>query len=127
MTIGHQKSKTPAVKRGGQTPHWDAQLEFEIWEALGDEVPVVATESGGIAPASGDGADDADLPGQATVGRTRPKAGNGSSSSKKKIMKIACYADDPREPELVGEAELDYSATLKKGEFDGGLTQHMPV
>lgn len=127
VTVGHQKSKTPAVKRGGQTPHWDAQLEFEIWETLGDEVPVVATESGGIAPAAagagGAKDNDADLPGQATIGRTRAKVENGASGSggKKKIMKIACYADDPREPELVGEAELDYGATLKKGEFDGKL------
>lgn len=72
----------------------------------------MATESGGIAPVG----DDADLPNQATVGRAKGKAASGSS---KKILKIACYADDPREPELIGEAELDYSDTLKKGEFDG--------
>ena len=120
ITLGHQKGKTPAVKRGGQTPHWDAQLEFEVWEALGDEVPVVATDSGGIAPASAAAKDDDILPNQATVGRTRQKSDEEAAKAKKKIMKIACYADDPREPDLIGEAELDYAPTLKKGEFDGG-------
>jgi hypothetical protein len=107
------------VKRGGQTPHWDAQLEFEVWEALGDEVPVVATDSGGIAPAAA-AKDDDILPNQATVGRTRQKSDEEAAKAKKKTMKIACYADDPREPDLIGEAELDYAPTLKKGEFDGG-------
>lgn len=112
VQLGHQKNKTQAVKRGGQTPHWDAQLEFEVWEQRGDETPVVATESGGIAPA----VDDADLPNQATVGRAKGKS---TAAASKKILKIACYADDPREPELIGETELDYGPTLKKGEFDG--------
>lgn len=71
---------------------------------------MVATDSGGIAPV-----DDTDLPNQATVGRAKGK----SAAASKKILKIACYADDPREPELIGEAELDYGPTLKKGEFDG--------
>ena len=82
-----------------------------MWEQRGDEQSIVATESGGIAPI----ADDADLPNQATVGRAKAK----TAANSKKILKIACYADDPREPELIGEAELDYSGTLKKGEFDG--------
>lgn len=119
ITIGHQKQKTPAVKRGGQTPHWDAQLQFEIWEESSDKVPVATTDTGGIGPASSIALkkDEELLPNQATVGRVKPKTG--SSDASKRIMKIACYADDPREPELIGETEIDYAPTLKKGEFDG--------
>ena len=34
-------------------------------------------------------------------------------------MKLACYADDPREPELIGETEVDLTEVLTKGETDG--------
>lgn len=34
-------------------------------------------------------------------------------------MRLLCYADDPREPELIGEAVVDLSEVLKKGETDG--------
>ena len=36
-----------------------------------------------------------------------------------KTMKLACYADDPREPDLIGEAEVDLTEVLTKGETDG--------
>lgn len=35
-------------------------------------------------------------------------------------MKLACYADDPREPDLIGECNVDLSEVLTKGETDGG-------
>ena len=34
-------------------------------------------------------------------------------------MKLACYADDPREPELIGETDVDLTEVLTKGETDG--------
>lgn len=34
-------------------------------------------------------------------------------------MALACYADDPREPELIGEAQVDLTEVLTKGETDG--------
>ena len=34
-------------------------------------------------------------------------------------MKLACYADDPREPDLIGDAEVDLTEVLTKGETDG--------
>lgn len=37
-------------------------------------------------------------------------------------MKIACYADDPREPDLIGETEVDLTEVLTKGETDGWST-----
>lgn len=36
-------------------------------------------------------------------------------------MKVACYADDPREPDLIGECEVDLTEVLTKGETDGLL------
>lgn len=36
-------------------------------------------------------------------------------------MKIACYADDPREPDLIGDADVDLTEVLTKGETDGLL------
>lgn len=34
-------------------------------------------------------------------------------------MKLACYADDSREPDLIGEADVDLTEVLTKGETDG--------
>ena len=34
-------------------------------------------------------------------------------------MRLACYADDPREPELVGEVMINLKDVLTKGETDG--------
>lgn len=35
-------------------------------------------------------------------------------------MIVACYADDPKEPELIGETVVDLTEVLSKGETDGG-------
>lgn len=35
------------------------------------------------------------------------------------MMSIACYADDLREPELIGETVMDLTEALTKGETDG--------
>lgn len=34
-------------------------------------------------------------------------------------MALACYADDPREPDLIGESKVDLTEVLTKGETDG--------
>ena len=36
-----------------------------------------------------------------------------------KMMKLACYADDAREPDFIGEADVDLTEVLTKGETDG--------
>ena len=49
-----------------------------------------------------------------------PKDGKKAKSIKGgKTMKLACYADDPREPELIGETDVDLTEVLTKGETDG--------
>jgi hypothetical protein len=44
--------------------------------------------------------------------------------SKRKIkgghfLALSCYADDPREPDLIGETKVDLTEVLTKGETDG--------
>lgn len=41
-----------------------------------------------------------------------------------KSMRLLCYADDPREPELIGETAVDLSEVLTKGETDGESACH---
>lgn len=36
-----------------------------------------------------------------------------------KSMKVACYADDAKEPELIGECTVPIDEVLKQGEVDG--------
>ena len=38
-------------------------------------------------------------------------------------MKIACFADDARDPTLIGETSVDLTEVLTKGETDGTLIQ----
>ena len=39
-------------------------------------------------------------------------------------MKVACFADDPREPDFIGEADVDLTEALTKGETDGKCATH---
>lgn len=39
-------------------------------------------------------------------------------------MKLACYADDAREPDLIGDTNVDLTEVLTKGETDGELSMH---
>jgi len=55
-------------------------------------------------------------------GTIKPKAlvvARGKAKGTGKSMRVACYADDTREPELIGEGVVDLTDTLKVGEFDG--------
>ncbi|KAL7008953.1 hypothetical protein EMMF5_001700 [Cystobasidiomycetes sp. EMM_F5] len=128
VTVGHQKMRTEAVKRGGQTPRWDKQLQFEIWQHQGDEVQAITSETGGIGPASTSKISADDPPLQATVGKPRlPKSSTDSnastsSASSKRYLKCACYADDAKEPDLIGEGSLEFSSIFKSGEMDGTVT-----
>ena len=36
-----------------------------------------------------------------------------------KSMRVACYADDPKEPELIGDCYVGIDEVLRKGEIDG--------
>ena len=58
--------------------------------------------------------------GEGTPPPLPPKNGNGLRKIKGGTsMKIQCFADDPREPDLIGETMVDLTEVLTKGETDG--------
>ncbi|KAH8914875.1 hypothetical protein BT69DRAFT_1231254, partial [Atractiella rhizophila] len=95
LSYGSISKKTKVDKRGGQHPVWDEEFRFDIWEDLEE-----AFEESGVS-----------INGKGGVGNT-------SSERNNRLLKIACYADDTRDPDLIGEGTLDIGPTLKKGEFD---------
>lgn len=105
LKLNGETRRTKAVKRGGQHPEWDDELRFPLYETVEDELARTA------------GADDVPPP-------PPPKDGSDAPLPKKKhtvkkIMNLNCYADDPREPDLIGETTVDLSEALSKGEMDG--------
>lgn len=98
VNVNEEKKRTKAIKKGGQHPEWDEELRFEMQEAP--------------EPESTDGTPPAPPPKNGKPERNLSVAGG-------KTMKIACYADDPREPDFIGEASVDLTEVLTKGECDG--------
>lgn len=105
LKLNGETRRTNAVKRGGQHPEWDEELRFPLYESVEDEL---ARTAGG-----GDG--DVPPPPPPKDGASTPK----KKGVVKKIMNMSCYADDPREPDLIGEASVDLTEALTKGEIDG--------
>lgn len=99
VSVNGEKKRTKAVKRGGQHPEWDEELRFTLLE---DEDDLLARTSNGTPPP---------LPPKDGKGLKKVQGGN--------IMKVACYADDPREPDLIGDTDVDLTEVLTKGETDG--------
>jgi hypothetical protein len=59
-------------------------------------------------------------PGVTTAAALASKSRKGPISKKgEKSMRVACYADDAKEPELIGECVVSIEEVLKKGEVDG--------
>ena len=97
VVLNGETRKTKIIKRGGQHPEWDEEIRFTIFE---DSEALRGSEDGTPPP----------LP---------PKAGRGPKKIQGgKTMAIACFAAD-REPELIGEATVDLTEALTKGETDG--------
>ncbi|CBQ71583.1 related to calcineurin temperature suppressor cts1 [Sporisorium reilianum SRZ2] len=101
LSMGQEQQKTKPDKRGGQHPTWDEQLHFEIYEDLEDALTSASTTNG-----TGSGS----------------KATSAKAKGGKKVLKVACYADDSKEPEFIGEGIVDLTDTLKTGEFDEWVT-----
>ncbi|KAF4574821.1 hypothetical protein EYR36_006171 [Pleurotus pulmonarius] len=96
------KFKTKAIKRGGQHPEWDEEFRFTLHE---DTEDVLARTN-----------DDGSPP-------TPPMKSDKTPRIKgAKAMSVACYADDPREPDLIGESSVDLTEVLTKGETDEWFT-----
>ena len=92
------------IKKAGQTPEWDHEERFEIFsQGEPTDVRSEVTATGGVKPT------------QASPS-ARP-----TKSSGKRELKVAVYADDPRDPELIGSTVVDLEDAIKKGEVDGPL------
>ncbi|SAM86480.1 related to calcineurin temperature suppressor cts1 [Ustilago bromivora] len=104
LSMGQEQQKTKPDKRGGQHPTWDEQLHFEIYEDMEDALAKNSTNSTGSES-------------KATSSPALPKPKGG-----KKVLKVACYADDSKEPDFIGEGLVDLTETLKTGEFDEWVT-----
>ncbi|KAF7981613.1 hypothetical protein HWV62_32684 [Athelia sp. TMB] len=103
VSLNGEKRRTKAVKRGGQHPEWDEEVRFQLLE---EEEDVSKQVAAGEAPPP--------LPPKNGKGPRNIKGGNS--------MKIQCFADDPREPELIGETMVDLTEALTKGETDEWFT-----
>ncbi|KAJ7638667.1 hypothetical protein FB45DRAFT_408270 [Roridomyces roridus] len=93
VSVNGEKQRTKVIKRGGQHPEWDEELRFTIYE---DDGP---NAQDGVPPP--------------------PPPKNGARNIKGgRVMKLSCFADDPREPDLIGETDVDLTEVLTKGETD---------
>lgn len=84
------------VKRGGQHPDWDDEVRFSILDE--DDTPAAST------------------------GDQPPPVPSKSSTvdwNRDRKMCLTCYADDPRDPELIGEVRVNLKEVFTKGETDG--------
>lgn len=101
MAVNGEKRRTKAIRRGGQHPEWDEEIRFTLFEDAGDVL-------------------DRTTNGDRTPPLPPPKDEKGPKKIKGgKIMKLSCFADDPREPDLIGEADVDLTEVLTQGETDG--------
>ncbi|KAG9104549.1 hypothetical protein FRC06_001329 [Ceratobasidium sp. 370] len=99
MRFNAETRRTKAVKRGGQHPEWDEEVRFQIYEDAEDEL---ARTAGGD--------------------QTPPPKERFRNIKGGKTMRLSCYADDPRDPDLIGEAQVDLTEALTKGEVDEWFT-----
>ncbi|KAF7301430.1 Calcineurin temperature suppressor Cts1 [Mycena indigotica] len=97
VSLNGTKQRTKVIKRGGQHPEWDEELRFTMYEE--DE----STGPNGTPP-----------PPPPKDGKRKIQGGT--------IMKLSCFADDPREPGLIGQADVDLTEVLTKGETDEWFT-----
>jgi hypothetical protein len=91
-------------RRGGQHPTFDAEVRFKITEDAEDIVN---------RPNYNDGD-----PIKAKKSRRIPK---------NKSMVVTVFADDPKEPKLVGETVVDLTAVFEKCEHDGTYFNQLSI
>ena len=100
VEFNNDKRRTKAIRRGGQHPEWDHELRYTLFEDTDDEPPPKGDSDTPPPPPPKKGAKDRKIRGG-------------------KSMKVCCYADDPREPDLIGEVAVELEEVLTKGETDG--------
>ncbi|WWD19239.1 hypothetical protein CI109_103697 [Kwoniella shandongensis] len=123
VAVGEEKQRTKPIKRGGQHPEWDEELRFAIFEDV-DDVLVRSESQPDSLNASLNGA-PAPLPKDTPAGvitsaalASKSRKGRLGKKGGGKTLKVTCYADDPKEPELIGECVVNFEEALKKGEVD---------
>ncbi|THH33776.1 hypothetical protein EUX98_g419 [Antrodiella citrinella] len=104
IAFNGEKRRTKAIKRGGQHPEWDEEIRFTLYEDMSVE-PITVNQDGTPPPPP---------PKKEDRGPVKIKGG--------KAMALACYAEDMREPDLIGETKVDLSEVLSKGETDEWFT-----
>lgn len=110
MTLNGEKKRTRAVHRGGQHPDWDDELRFTLYEDTEDMLE--RTASNGETPPP-------PPPKEAPKKKRRAKGGN--------KMLLSCFADEPKEPEFIGETAIELDEVLTKGETDGDHKFHIKI
>ncbi|TDL29299.1 hypothetical protein BD410DRAFT_779668 [Rickenella mellea] len=105
VLLNGEKRRTKAIKRGGQHPEWDEEVRFTLYEDLEDELARTANAR-----------DDTPPPPPPKDGKKKKKIKGG------KLMTVQCYADDPKEPDLIGETVVDLTEALTTGETDEWFT-----
>lgn len=134
VQYGLHKKRTATIERGGQQPEWDAEFRFEILrEGLGGEEQsegrgAVVTREGGVMPVPTAAGTDA---GGSKLEKRAPGGGGGLAVAPlatgyppgRRALRIACWADDARDPKLIGEGELDFEGTIRSGKFDGAFSR----
>ncbi|KAJ7897036.1 hypothetical protein B0H14DRAFT_389248 [Mycena olivaceomarginata] len=98
VSLNGEEQRTKAIKRGGQHPEWDEEIRFKLYEDA-------------LMP---DGPDGAPSPLPPKDGRRNIKGGT--------VMKLSCFANNFREPSLIGQADVDLTEVLTKGETDEWFT-----
>ncbi|KAJ3778390.1 hypothetical protein EV361DRAFT_930019 [Lentinula raphanica] len=104
VTFDGQTRRTKAIKKGGQHPEWDEEIRFQLYEDDSEHSEVEQATSSGTPPP---------LP---------PKNDKSLKIKGGMFMKLAAYADDAREPDLIGEGLVDLSEVITKGESDEWYT-----
>ncbi|OCH88317.1 hypothetical protein OBBRIDRAFT_889196 [Obba rivulosa] len=105
VTLNGEKRRTQAIRRGGQHPEWDEEIRYTVYEDTDEELARMT-----------DGDSPPPPPPKSNAKGKPPKIKGGH------FLAIACYAEDPREPDLIGETKVDLTEVLTKGETDEWFT-----
>ncbi|KAM0750609.1 hypothetical protein T439DRAFT_325669 [Meredithblackwellia eburnea MCA 4105] len=125
LTYSIHKKRTQTIERGGQTPEWDDEFRFEIIDenafAEDDDVTgkreelipevVSVSKNGAVFPVPGNGGAKLQKDGPSSPRRE-------AVGQDKRLLRLACYADDPRDPTLIGEIMIDLEPIIKRGASD---------
>jgi Ca2+-dependent lipid-binding protein len=106
VSFNGENRRTKAIRKGGQHPEWDEEVRFTVYGADSEDEFEIIAHPDGTAP-----------PPPPKEEKKGPKKVKGGTS-----MKLFCFADDPREPDLVGETVVDLTEVLTKGETDEWFT-----